>query len=190
MPVSILAAKGYKVMLEAHYEGKNAFEQLNEFLGLEIPISEYINIYRNHYPNIVLPIATECLLAELKNQGNILGLITDGRSIQQRHKIDALGLKQFFNEEDIIISEEFGSEKPSEKNFFYFMNQYSEAEEYIYVGDNPQKDFLAPNRLGWYTLGLLDNGQNIHRQQMDLLEEYLPMVWVKTIDKMKTIKND
>ena len=77
----------------------------------------------------------------------------------------------------IIVSEEFGSEKPDERNYLYFS-------EKLYVGDNPQKDFLAPNRLGWETICLLDNGENIHCQDFSLPVEYLPHYKIRAFDEI------
>lgn len=39
--VNILAIKAYDRMLVAYREGLNAFEELNIFLGLELPVSDF-----------------------------------------------------------------------------------------------------------------------------------------------------
>lgn len=162
--VSILAEKAYVAMLEAYQRGENAFVALNAFLGVQNPVNEYLGIYRNHVPEIRLPDEVRDVLVKLKAEGCVIGLITDGRCVQQRHKIEALGLAEFVAEEDIVISEEFGSEKPALANYDYFMKRYPEAEEFVYVGDNVKKDFIAPNALGWMTVCLKDDGRNIHKQ--------------------------
>lgn len=179
-----LPESAYEVMVDTYERGKNAFEALNTLLGLQVLTSDYLQLYRNHVPDIQLPTATEELLWTLLKQGHVLGLITDGRSIQQRHKIEALGLERFFLPENIVISEEFGSEKPSEINYRYFLNRYPEAENFLYVGDNPKKDFVTPNRLGWLTVGLKDNGENIHSQSMDFLNEFLPKYWISELKQL------
>ena len=100
---SVSEEKAYNVMLEAYRQEGNAFTALNESLGLEVPITDYLSIYRNHIPNIHLSEEVEMMLCQLNAEGYVLGLITDGRSVQQRHKIKALGLERFFAAEDIII---------------------------------------------------------------------------------------
>lgn len=40
------------------------------------------------------------------------------------------------NISDIIVLEEFGSEKPTEGNYLYFEGKYRDA-RYIYIEDNP-----------------------------------------------------
>ena len=163
VPVSVLAHKAYDVMLAAYQEGQNAFVVLNRFLGLDLPIADYLYIYRNHNPNIALSEDAVRTLDALKAEGVRIGLITDGRSVQQRNKIEALGLGRWIENADIVISEEFGSEKPALANYEYFMKRYPECQDFTYVGDNPRKDFIAPNTLGWMTICLMDDGRNIHR---------------------------
>lgn len=160
----ILSAKAYEAMLLAYKAGQNAFERLNTFLGINLPISQYLQIYRKHKPNISLSESVVSALNSLKSSECIIGLITDGRSVQQRNKIEALGLNRWIIEEDVLISEEFGSEKPTSANYEHFMKRYPESDEFMYVGDNLKKDFIAPNALGWQTVCLKDDGRNIHKQ--------------------------
>ena len=174
-PVSVLAHKAYEVMLAAYREGDNAFEALNKFLGLNLPASDYLYIYRNHKPKIALSEDVVRMLDTLKVKGVRIGLITDGRSVQQRNKIEALGLSRWMDDEDMVISEEFGSEKPALANYTYFMERYPECHDFTYVGDNLKKDFIAPNALGWLTVCLKDDGRNIHRQDfLSFAEEAVP----------------
>lgn len=163
-PVSVLAHKAYDVMIAAYQEGQNAFDVLNSFLGLDLPIADYLYIYRNHKPKIAPCEDVVWTLDALKAEGVRIGLITDGRSVQQRNKIEALGLGRWIECADIVVSKEFGSEKPALANYEYFMKRYPECQDFTYVGDNPRKDFIAPNALGWMTICLMDDGRNIHRQ--------------------------
>lgn len=153
----------YDKLLKWYYIGENAFACMNEEYGFNNPIKEYLDVYRYHQPSIMLSEGVEVTLNELKRRGVIMGLITDGRTISQKNKIKVLGLDRFFDNNSIIISEEFGSGKTDERNFRYFMGAYPSC-SYCYVGDNPMKDFLVPNRLCWQTIMLKDDGRNIHRQ--------------------------
>ena len=161
-----MADKAFGMMLQAYKDGDNAFLRLNELLGTETPISEYLAMYRAHRPDIHLTPEIRETLEELKAAGIVIALITDGRSVQQRNKIAALGLNRWIADEDIVISEEIGSEKPSEANYRRLMELHPDAGRFVYVGDNPAKDFIAPNRLGWSTVCLLDTGENIHPQRL------------------------
>ena len=163
----ILAAKAFDAMFTAYLEGENAFERLNSFLGISLPFGKYLQIYRGHKPCISLSDDVVSTLDALKISGYVIGLITDGRSLQQRNKIDSLGLQRWIRAEDMVISEEFGHEKPCLDNYKLFETRFPECEEFVYVGDNPAKDFIAPNILGWRTICLKDDGRNIHRQDFD-----------------------
>lgn len=182
------ADDGFKIMLRASINGENAFEQLNRAFGLDLPLKTYLNIYRNHKPQLQSDEKLISLLTLLRRSDNVLGLISDGRSVQQRNKIAALGIERFFVREDIIILEEFGSEKPDERNYRYFMYRYPDAKSFIYVGDNTQKDFITPNKLGWVTVGLSDRGRNIHKQKTDLPKEFLPQVWISNLQALSNFR--
>lgn len=181
----ILAVKAYNIMLTAYKEGQNAFERLNVFLGIDLPISEYVQIYRMHKPKICLSDDVVYTLNTLKASGCIIGLITDGRSLQQRNKIEALGLRRWIADEDIIISEEFGSEKPAYANYEYFMRRYPACYDFTYVGDNLKKDFIAPNKLGWQTVCMKDDGRNIHKQDfMSVSSKAMPMMIIEDLKNL------
>ena len=143
-------------------EGENVFQRLIDTYTLDITINDLLAIYRSHVPAIRLDEETRHLLDDL-HQHAVLGLITDGRSLTQRHKIEALGLSAYMDDADILISEETGFEKPSEEPFRHFMERYPSC-TYYYIGDNPAKDFVAPNHLGWTSICLLDDGRNIHKE--------------------------
>ncbi len=183
-PVLVVAHKAYMEMLAAYHEGLNAFEELNKFLGLELPVSDYLYIYRNHKPKIALSDDVVRMLDSLKEQSVRIGLITDGRSVQQHNKIEALGLRRWIDDADIVVSEEFGSEKPALANYEYFMKRYPECHDFTYIGDNSGKDFIAPNTLGWMTICLKDDGRNIHRQEVGNKDDMMmPKRWIERLER-------
>lgn len=156
--------KVQKEMLSNYTKGANVFEQLISAYDLKVDVHYFLTIYRNHSPTISLTDGNREVLNTLKAKGYNLCLLTDGRSIQQRSKLKALGIEDFFT--SIIISEEFGSEKPSIANYTCFVKNEDEI-SYIYIGDNTKKDFVSANLLQWTTICLLDNGQNIHQQNFN-----------------------
>ena len=144
-----------------------------------------LDLYRSHVPAIRLDEDTKHLLDRLHPHA-VLGLITDGRSLTQRHKIDALGLSVYMDEQDILISEETGFEKPSDEPFRHFMERYP-SRTYYYIGDNPAKDFVSPNRLGWTTACLLDDGRNVHPQDFSLSQQMLPQHRISQLSEIENI---
>lgn len=100
------------------YKAKcNVFEEAIKATGSKYKISSLLTLYREHIPNIVL--ASDCkeCLQTLISYGASLALITDGRTLTQRNKIQALGLDKIMPAHNIIISEDFGSEKPCAANY-------------------------------------------------------------------------
>ena len=169
-------------MMDWYRVGKNVFAELISAYGSDLTVNDCIQIYRNHFPKILLDSGTKEFLEELKDYGALLGLITDGRSFSQRNKIKALGLEGIFDIE--VISGELGSEKPDHRNYKVVMDRFPTHRNFLYVGDNPQKDFLAPNQLGWKTFCLLDDGRNIHKQDFTLDVKYLPSYIIKSISDL------
>ena len=167
-------------MMSSWRRGKNAFEQLLSNHSLTSSVEELLTIYRTHVPTIELETSVVATLEALVENGEILGIITDGRYITQRNKIKALGLSRWIADDNIIISEEFGSAKPDIRNYRFFMSKYP-GKTYTCIGDNVAKDFVAPKSLGWQTICLKDNGQNIHVQDFGIGKEYLPDIIVTNI---------
>lgn len=150
--------------------------------GLPLSVKESLLwVYRLHQPDINLTAQANNFLKNLVAKYQV-AILTDGRSISQRLKLKALGLSHL----PAYISEEHGADKPSPLGFELIMREMP-ADRYIYVGDNTEKDFLAPNALGWRTIGLRDDGRNIHRQDLSkLLPNQLPGRWVDSLDEILT----
>lgn len=159
----------------------NWIDQIIEGSNNQITLQMVLDIYRNHFPTIQLYNDAKVFLEKLLLHGNEMSLITDGRSITQRNKLRALGIESYFK--SIIISEEINSEKPSEYNFRMVMNNKN-TDTYIYIADNPNKDFITPNRLGWTSICLLDRGQNVHKQNFNISSEYLPLLFINSFEEI------
>ena len=176
----------YAEMIEAYQAGeKDVFQKILDNYNLPIDKSELLDVYRYHLPQIHLDEMVRFVLDRLKDKCH-LALITDGRPRTKRNIINALGLSEFFDWSDVYISEEVGHLKTAPYSFEKIMERYPDC-EYMYVGDNPAKDFLVPNRLGWITVCLLDNGQNIHPQDFSLPETYLPKRTINNISELVSL---
>lgn len=157
-----------------------------------LPIGEVLGIYRTHIPDIRLPAMSLYVLSALKRAGHTLGLVTDGRSVTQRHKIDALGLVRFVRGDLIMISEEIGSTKVSGEAFRIIMERTGGEGPYVYVGDNPEKDFVAPNSLGWMTVMFCrgGNGENIFNPDISVVPlQNCPHFEIENMGELLNIEN-
>lgn len=146
--------------------------------GLPFTVKESLLwIYRLHEPKIHLSPKTRGTVEKIAEASKILAILTDGRSVSQRIKIRALGLANF----PVYISEDYASEKPMPHRFRQIMQDHS-AKNYIYVGDNPAKDFVAPKTLGWTTFCLLGDHRNIHPQfSKEYADELMPDKWIENL---------
>lgn len=152
-----------KEMLDLYYSKANVFESIVSKYGSAIPglsVSMLLKMYREHLPDIELSREVKDFLKGLTSKNILAGLVTDGRSVTQRNKLEALKLSNYF--EDVIISEEFGYEKPDPRNFLFFETKYPNK-EFWFIADNTSKDFIVPSKLEWNLICLIGNN-NIHFQ--------------------------
>ncbi|GGW63203.1 putative hydrolase of the HAD superfamily [Winogradskyella epiphytica] len=154
----------YIQMFSMYRSNSNVFKFLSNTYAKDI--QSLIEIYRNHSPDITPFEGVLDVFKAIKDNNGIIGIITDGRSITQRAKLKNLGLLSYIDK--IVISEEQGSEKPSLDNFKAIENAFP-ASEYFYIADNLKKDFIAPNVLNWRSVGVIDNGKNIHHSAFKFL---------------------
>ena len=179
----------YDQMMAWYLRGENAFANLNEKYGIENPVSDYLNVYRYHQPSLTLSQNVKKVLIALKETGSELGIITDGREITQKQKIEALGLTEWISPDLVLINEDKNYFKPNHWSFNRMMlkcyEKYPNSEiVFYYVGDNAEKDFLAPNELGWETICLLDDGRNVHKQDFSGEATKLPKKTISSIEKL------
>ena len=159
----------------------NFFDLIHSNCDIDLDITTFLELYRFHVPNIKLDSETKELFKILNREKIKYSIITDGRSISQRNKLNALSLSDRVS--TIVISQETGHEKPHKYNFDIIQKKYSNS-TFIYVGDNTTKDFIAPNKLGWHTVCLLDNGKNIHKQNFNLNKSKMPKSKVSNISNI------
>lgn len=127
-------------------------------------VGRMLETYRSHKPKITLHADADTVLARFGERYKI-GLITDGRPVQQQAKIDALNLRTRFDE--IIVTGELGADcaKPSPAAFELIATRLGAAHaQCVYVADNPAKDFVGPNALGWMTVHV-DRPDGIYRNE-------------------------
>jgi putative hydrolase of the HAD superfamily len=122
---------------------------------VDCSLEEMIECYRGHLPRISLfPDAVE-VMKNLRLDGYRLALITDGDVARQTKKIEALAIRDYFD--SVLVTGELGRDfwKPHPRAFELTAERLgvrADSGSLAYVGDNPLKDFLAPNRMGWTTI--------------------------------------
>ena len=159
----------YEALAE-QFERGNRTETINaalDALGIEYDtqlIRRLIVLYRRHMPRITLSRESRVVLETL-SQDFTLGMLTDGYLPAQKLKVRALKIQKFFT--CILYTEQMGREfwKPSPAGFEKLAETLETLpEKMVYVGDNTQKDFIAPNQLGFTTIQVL-RPQRIHTEE-------------------------
>lgn len=132
------------------------FDEALPALGLAsdpVLLKRLVEVYREHEPRLTLYPDAARLLARLQGRCS-LALLTDGWAQTQRNKARALGLEKLIPAR--IYSDELGGPgcwKPSPRPYEAVMRMLGgSGADYLYVGDNPKKDFQGARALGWRTV--------------------------------------
>lgn len=134
------------------------FNALLEHRGIRYDeglITTLITTYRRHIPGISLYPDADAALERFRDRFR-LGVITDGLMVTQALKLKALQLRDRVDK--IIITSELGADygKPHPMSFEWMAKSLDVNHAgCVYVADNPVKDFIAPNRLGWLGIRII-----------------------------------
>lgn len=153
-------------ILKDYGRGK-IFNMLCEKYEIKEDISFLVKIYREAKPSLKLYEDAEYLLNKLKcknsqffiKKGQVpynLGIITDGKASVQWNKIKALNLEDRVDK--IVVTDDYGLEfwKPNEFAYIEMIKYFNcKPEECIYVGDNPNKDFIGARKIGMCTVRII-----------------------------------
>ncbi|WP_025209248.1 HAD family hydrolase [Hippea sp. KM1] len=126
--------------------GKNIDNLLSVF-KIKEKKEKLIEIYRFHTPNIELNNDARAVLHYLKEKKISTAIITDGHYITQKNKFTALGLDKLID--FVVFTDYYHTKKPDLRPFHIVMSHFSKEKYFCYIADNPQKDFIAPLKLGW-----------------------------------------
>ena len=125
--------------------------------------AQLIEVYRHHAPERLAVYDDVQPILERYGAVGPLGLITDGTVGVQQAKVRALGIEDRFNH--IIYTHGLGGRdfaKPHPAAFAAMEQKIGvPGARFVYVGDNPSKDFVSPNRMGWTTVQII-RPQRIH----------------------------
>ena len=141
----------YDKLWAAFKNGEKAIDVVFKEEGILEEKDHALEIYRLHTPKIKVYNGVNAMLNRLKRNKKI-GIITDGRPEGQRAKINALGL----DVDEIIVTDELGGIEFRKPNIAAFLLMQEKMkvpyDTMVYIGDNIQKDFIAPKKLGMQTI--------------------------------------
>ena len=117
-------------------------------------VKKCLSVYRTHQPKIKLYSQAEQVFKKFEKKS--LYVVTDGNKMVQKNKIHALGIHKKVKE--YILTSNYGLKcsKPSPYCFIHICEKENiQPHELIYVGDNPNKDFIGIKKLGFKTIRVL-----------------------------------
>lgn len=133
------------------------FDEALKRMGVVDPslVAELVDRFHRHRPGMRLYPGARAALHKLRDRGYRLFLVTDGKSDTQRYKVEALGLRPWFDER--VYTGDFPPilRKPSPFPFLLACRRLGlRPRECAFVGDNPLLDFEGPMSLGMLTIGV------------------------------------
>lgn len=134
----------------------NIFDIFFQSYSKKKMIQKFVRLYRNHQPNISLKVEAKELLIKLKRLKFSTYLVTDGHKLAQLRKINKLQLNKYFKK--IYITHEYGYKKMKPNLYCFRLIKKKEKvkwSEIVYIGDNPNKDFVKLNSVGANTIRVL-----------------------------------
>jgi putative hydrolase of the HAD superfamily len=123
-----------------------------------------VQAYRGHDPVLELFADADWALRHFAAQGK-LGLITDGTHSVQARKVAALGIGGHF--QTIVYTDALGGRrfaKPHPESYCRIERALgTPGATFVYIADNPAKDFVVPNARGWISIMVTRQGhRRIH----------------------------
>ena len=144
---------GDMTMDEYHiYRIQEAAKDLGVFLTDEQALSMQRE-YKKNQQKLQMSNITKSIL-ELAKENNVkLGIITNGPSEHQWSKIEALGVESWINRENIIVSGDYGINKPDDRIFKIMKEKLQLPNDSLYyIGDSIENDVVGANNAGWKSI--------------------------------------
>ena len=93
-------------------------------------------------------------ILDLAKENNVkLGIITNGPSEHQWSKVKALGVEKWIDKENIIVSGDYGINKPDVRIYEIMQEKLQLPNDFLYyIGDSLENDIVGANNAGWKSI--------------------------------------
>ena len=178
----------YDLYLEDPKKVFNRLLESHDIRYKDNEITELVEVYREHVPDVHFYPDVKPALRTLKDKGVRLGLLSDGYAVTQRQKLTVLranGRKIF---DKIIITDELGRDywKPDPRPFIMMKEAFMvNWEDMVYVGDNPEKDFFIGRDLPIMTVRIMR--ENSVYSDRPYKEGYRENARIRTLADLKKV---
>ena len=144
---------GEMTMDEYHiYRIQEAAKDLGVCLTAEQALSMQKE-YKKNQQKLQMSNTTISILELAKENDVKLGIITNGPSEHQWSKIKALGIESWISRENIIVSGDYGINKPDVRIFEIMQEKLQLPNDSLYyIGDSIENDIVGANNAGWKSI--------------------------------------
>ncbi|MBC1482135.1 HAD family hydrolase [Listeria sp. FSL L7-1509] len=112
-------------------------------------------VYENNQRKITLLPGIKEVLTWGKSRNAMMGIITNGPSLHQQHKINDLCINDWIPAENTFISGKIGYEKPDKRLFALVEEQLGMiGSKTYYIGDSFKNDVIGAKQAGWNAIWL------------------------------------
>lgn len=141
---------GEMTMDEYHiYRIREAAKDLDVFLTDEQALNMQKE-YKKNQQKLQMSDITISILDLAKKNNVKLGIITNGPSEHQWSKVKALSVERWIDKENIIVSGDYGINKPDRRIFEIMQEKLQLPNDSLYyIGDSLENDIVGANNAGW-----------------------------------------
>lgn len=152
---------------------------------LPYSMEELVKDYENNFQQFAVGFPNiDLALKKLKEQGYLLGLVTNGRVGHQRNNVIKLGIDSLFD--CIVVSDEVGMKKPNANIFHFALDLLNvHPSEAMYVGDHLVNDVQASKEVGMTSVWLKNSAY-----EEDSIADYTIDQFEEILDVVRSIENN
>ena len=125
-------------------------------LGVYLSDEEALNMqkeYKMNQQKLQMSDITISILDLAKKNNVKLGIITNGPSEHQWSKVKALGVEKWIDKENIIVSGDYGINKPDVRIYEIMQEKLQLPNDSLYyIGDSLENDIVGANNAGWKSI--------------------------------------
>jgi putative hydrolase of the HAD superfamily len=166
-----------KEMDKNGYESRDIFyKKIIDTWNLEYTVEDFEQDWIERFDKYSVSAYRLMDTLEYLNKKYKLAIITNGLSYMQNKKIDAVNIREYF--EEIIISGDIGIRKPEKEIFLLCCNRLKvEPSEAVYIGDNYEIDVRGASNAGlnaiWINTDKMDNDYEYSINELESVMEIL-----------------
>lgn len=136
-------------------------DMLKEKYNIVLPYDDFKTYWNDHLWEYTVPFAGAYETLKELSKSYKLGIITNGPSYGQHKKLEKSGLLEFFDEEHIIVSGDYGFHKPDVRLFEIAAEKMNvDTSDCVFVGDIFANDILGSLKVGMKAVWIWNGRRN------------------------------